>query len=162
MRAGAVATESFGEQEPVGSDAQAGVVMKAAPAAAFIVVETELLLELLVIALDAPALMGALDQFFEGSVLGQRRQVVLLRLCRRDGPLDQQPLARPQARATVVTAGMAYPHRGEAAAQALVGAFAPVHGVKGVRRQGLRQRPLTVTGWRLAVRRGCTGGRPRP
>ena len=37
--------ESFGEQEAVGGNAQAGVVMKAAPATAFVVVEAEFLLE---------------------------------------------------------------------------------------------------------------------
>src|SRR5689334_20614762 len=46
---------ALGHQEPVGGDAQAGVVVEAAPAAALEVAEPELLLQLLEVALDAPA-----------------------------------------------------------------------------------------------------------
>jgi hypothetical protein len=45
----------LGDQEPVGCDAQRGVVVEAAPSSSFEVAEADLLLELLVIALDAPA-----------------------------------------------------------------------------------------------------------
>lgn len=50
--------EPLGHQEAIGRDAQSGMVVKPAPAAALIVPQTEVLLELLVVALDAPALMG--------------------------------------------------------------------------------------------------------
>ena len=48
----------FGNEKAVGGDAERGVVMKAAPATAFIVSETEFLLEVLIVALDAPAQLG--------------------------------------------------------------------------------------------------------
>ena len=46
--------------------------MKAAPSAAFEVSESDLLLELLIIALDAPAQFCRIDQFGKGDVLGKR------------------------------------------------------------------------------------------
>jgi hypothetical protein len=45
-------------QESVGGDAQAGVVVEAAPAPSFIVPQPHFLLEDLVVALDAPAHLG--------------------------------------------------------------------------------------------------------
>src|SRR3954463_149211 len=47
-------------------------MMEAAPAAALVVAEADLLLELLVIALDQPARLGGMDQVLEW---GARRQV---------------------------------------------------------------------------------------
>src|SRR4051812_36030233 len=44
----------FGDQEAIGGDAQTGMVVEAAPAAALEVPEPKLLLEVLVVALDAP------------------------------------------------------------------------------------------------------------
>src|SRR5512147_2970005 len=61
----------FGDQEAVGGDAECGVVVEAAPAAAFIMAEPELLLELLVIPLDPPAQFGDVDQTVEGASFGQ-------------------------------------------------------------------------------------------
>jgi hypothetical protein len=45
----------LGDHESVGGDAQRGVVMKASPSAAFEMPEPDLLLELLIVALDPPA-----------------------------------------------------------------------------------------------------------
>ena len=44
--------------------------MKAAPAPAFELPQSDLLLELLIVALDAPAQLGEIDQAIEGDVLG--------------------------------------------------------------------------------------------
>ena len=52
----------LGSQEAVGGDAQRGVMMEATPAAPFIVAEPDLLLEFLIVALDAPAQLGEIDQ----------------------------------------------------------------------------------------------------
>lgn len=73
LRAGPVSGESFGKQEAVGSDAQAGMVMKPAPATAFVVVKSEFLLEFLVVTFNAPALVGCSDQFGERTGLRQCR-----------------------------------------------------------------------------------------
>jgi len=45
----------FGDQESMGRDTQGGVVVKAAPAAAFITPKAKLLLESAIVALDAPS-----------------------------------------------------------------------------------------------------------
>lgn len=45
-------------QEVVGGDCQAGMMMEASPAASFVVTESEVSLEVLVVALDAPAHLG--------------------------------------------------------------------------------------------------------
>ena len=46
--------------------------MEAAPAASFVVIEPDLLLELLIIALDPPAQLGKIHKPAEGDVLGKR------------------------------------------------------------------------------------------
>src|SRR5665811_2398497 len=50
--------ESLGHQEAVGRDAQSGVMVKAAPTPSFIVAKPEVLLQILVIALNAPTHLG--------------------------------------------------------------------------------------------------------
>src|SRR5262245_48223527 len=51
----------FGDQESVSGNADGGVMVEAAPASAFEMAEPDLLLELLVVALDAPAHHGDID-----------------------------------------------------------------------------------------------------
>ena len=46
---------AFQDEEGVGGDAERGVVVKAAPAAAFVMSDADLLFEIEIIALDAPA-----------------------------------------------------------------------------------------------------------
>ena len=69
-------------QESVGCDAHRGVMMEATPAAAFIMPEPDLLLEFLIIALDAPAQLGSVDQIAECDAARQGREPVLGRLLR--------------------------------------------------------------------------------
>jgi hypothetical protein len=66
--------------------------MEAAPPAPFIITEAELLLELLIIALDPPAQFCQVYQPVEGDILGQGGQRILGRLGFSFRPLDQQPL----------------------------------------------------------------------
>ena len=61
----------LGNQEGVSGDAQAGMVMKAAPAAALEVVEPDFLLEFPVIALDPPSQLDQADQVLQGGCLCQ-------------------------------------------------------------------------------------------
>ena len=49
-------------EEAVGRKAQGGVMMKATPAAPFIVAEPKFLLQFLIVALNPPAQFGKLDQ----------------------------------------------------------------------------------------------------
>ena len=71
--------------------------MKAAPSAPFEMPEADLLLELLIVALDAPAQLGEIDQAIEGDVVRQRREPVFGRLGLALRPLDQQPFLRSRS-----------------------------------------------------------------
>ncbi len=57
--------EALSNEEGVGRDTQGGVMMETHPAAPLIVREVELLLEFLIIALDAPAHLGHEDKLFQ-------------------------------------------------------------------------------------------------
>ena len=57
--------QSFEHEEAVGGNAQGGMMMEAAPVAAFVVREAELGFELLVVALDHSAAHGIEDELYE-------------------------------------------------------------------------------------------------
>src|SRR5712692_9739758 len=71
------------------------MVMEAAPAAPLEMIEPELILELLIVALDAPAQLGQAGQLGDGRGLWQRREPILRGLGVAPRPLDQQPLFPP-------------------------------------------------------------------
>src|SRR5207244_6104962 len=75
-------------------------MMEAAPATTFEMSEPDLLLEFLIVALDAPAQLGEVDQTMEGNVLRKRREPVFGRLLLALGPLDQQPFFRADRKST--------------------------------------------------------------
>ena len=52
----------FGNEKAISRDAQTGMVVEAAPAAALVVPEPQFLLELLVVAFDAPPELGKFNQ----------------------------------------------------------------------------------------------------
>ena len=56
-----------GNEKAVGRNTQRGVMMEALPAPPFVVREPELLIEFLVVPLDAPAHLGDEDQVFQGA-----------------------------------------------------------------------------------------------
>ena len=66
----------FGDQEPVSGDAQRGVMVKATPSPPFKMPEPNLLLELLIITLDAPAQLGGVDELGEVDILGKGREPI--------------------------------------------------------------------------------------
>ena len=86
-------SQPLGQQEAIGGDAQAGVMMKAPPASALVVAQAEILLEVLVVTLDAPTHLGFKHHALQRHVLGQRAEPVFERLGIALGPLDEQPLA---------------------------------------------------------------------
>ena len=53
----------FGDQETIRSNAQTGVVMKAAPPSSFVMSQAKLLFEFFVVAFDDPAMLGQPHQF---------------------------------------------------------------------------------------------------
>ena len=100
--------QALGQQEAVGGDAQGGMMMKAPPAASFVVPQTQVLLEILVVTLDAPAHLDFKHHAPQRHVLRQRGQPVLQRLGISLGPLDEQPLGRSHFVALAVAGWMAF------------------------------------------------------
>jgi len=102
------------DQKSVGRDAQRGMVMEAAPASSFEMFEPDLLLELLIIALDTPTPFGEVHQFAESDVSRQGRKPIFGRLFLTFGPFDQQPLFGPAFRACVISMRDTNPHASKA------------------------------------------------
>jgi hypothetical protein len=71
------------------------VMVEPAPASAFVVVETNLLFQVLKVALDAPAQLGGLDELSQRRVCRQRREPVFVWSLFGLRPFDQQPFFRP-------------------------------------------------------------------
>src|SRR5258708_29742167 len=67
-------------------------MVEAAPSAPFIVPEPDFLLELLIVALDAPAQLGKINEPLEADVLRQCREPIFGWRGLTFGPFDQQPL----------------------------------------------------------------------
>src|SRR6266852_8836619 len=99
------------------------MMMETGPAAPLVVPEPDLLLELLVIALDAPAHFGDVDQMAEWNVLVQGCEPILGGLGLALGPFDQQRLFRSSCGAP--DGRGAHPHAGKARAQPIGRAFPP-------------------------------------
>ena len=93
------------DQESVGCDAQRGVMVKASPSTALKMAEPDFLLEVLIIALDAPAQLGQIDQTMERGVCWNRREPVFGWLALALGPLDQQPFFRAALGEIVIAMG---------------------------------------------------------
>src|SRR4051794_36504698 len=114
--------------------------MEAAPAAPLIVPEPEFLLELLVVALDAPAQLGKADETVEGDVHRQGREPVLRRLLLLRGPLDQQPFLWAGFAEGVIAMRRPDPQTGKARGEPIGRALAPRDRGPCVRRQRKRDR----------------------
>src|SRR3989442_14321542 len=104
------------------------MMMEASPAAALEMVEPELILELLIVALDAPAQLGEADEVGEGRRLRQGREPILRGLRFAPRPLDQQPLLWPWLRALLIAMGGPHAQSREAGAHRAARPFAPRHG----------------------------------
>ena len=109
----------LGDQEAIGGKAEGGMMMKASPTAPFVVAESDLLLQFLVIAL-------------EGYALGKIGKPVFRRLAFAFRPFDQRPFLWPAFRQLVIPMGGADPQAGESRGQGFGGAVAPSDGVPGV------------------------------
>src|ERR1700738_1199846 len=67
------------------------MVMEASPASALEVSQSKLLLQLLIVTLDAPAQLGQVDETLKGDVLWQRGRPVFGRLLLAFWPFNQKP-----------------------------------------------------------------------
>src|ERR1700736_355444 len=68
------------------------MMVEAAPSAAFVVAQSNFLLQFEVITLDSPAELGMIDHAFEADVDGHRGEPVVIRFGCALWPVDQQPL----------------------------------------------------------------------
>src|SRR6516225_10825745 len=125
-------------------------MMKAEPAAAFEMIQPELVLEFLRVAFDAPPQLREPDEVRDRDRLGQGREPVRGRLGGAGRPLDQQPFFGPGRRAALIAMGRPDAYPGEARAHGPASAFAPGHAVPR-RGQQLRGEPTEAD--RLLLRR---------
>ena len=100
-------------------------MVEAAPAAAFIVTEADLLLEFEVVALDPPAQLGLIDHAFERDVGRQRGEPVVIRFGVALRPLDQQPLLWRGFAALGVVVRRTDPPSGEPRGQRRIASVSP-------------------------------------
>lgn len=82
-------TAPFCDQEPVGGDAQGGMMVKPAPASPFIMTQPEFLLEFFVVALDDPTMFGQAHQISKFGLRRQRGEPVFGGSWLRTEPFDQ-------------------------------------------------------------------------
>src|SRR3954449_764695 len=101
------------------------MVVEAAPATALVVPKPEFLLELLVVALDAPPELGEFDQAREADLLRQGREPVFGRLLLSFRPLDQEPFLRARFAQPVVAMSGSHPHACKARGEPIGCALAP-------------------------------------
>ena len=89
---------SFADQESISGDAERGVVMETSPTPSFEMGKAEFAFQFLVVAFDAPAQFGGVDEDFERGVFGQSREPVFGWRLLALGPFDQQPFERRRRR----------------------------------------------------------------
>src|SRR4029450_11536778 len=120
--------------------AQTGMVVEAALAAALVVPEPQLLLELLVVAFDAPPELGEFDQAREADLLGQGREPVFGGLLLAFRPLDQEPFLRAQLIAPLIARAGSHAPPCEARSEPIGDALAPGDRGPRLRPKSKRQR----------------------
>lgn len=103
----------FGDQESIGGDAQGRMVMETEPPPAFVMTESQLLFEVLVVPLDPPALVGRVHQLGKRRLLGQGRQPEVSGLFGLMWPFDEEPFLRPGLATPRIALGRADANRRE-------------------------------------------------
>src|SRR4029453_16184680 len=92
------------------------MMMESSPAPALEMIQPQLVLELLIVALDPPAQLGEADELGERGRLRQRREPILRGRAVAPWPFDQQPLGRPRCRALLIAMGGPHAQAREAGA----------------------------------------------
>jgi hypothetical protein len=101
------------------------MMVKATPPPAFVVTETDLLLEFEIVTLDPPAKFGLIDHTFERDVGGQRGKPAVIRFGFTLRPLDQQPFFSRMLAPPGVVMGWADPPSGKPRGEWRVAAVSP-------------------------------------
>ena len=126
-----IAAQALADKETVSGNAQAGMVMKAAPASTFVMVEAEFLFEFEIVTLNTPACFSGVDQRLDWGISGQIGQEVAERSRVALWPFDQQPLDVTQP----VALRRAHSQCCKAGGQWCVAALAPLDGAPVLCRQ---------------------------
>ena len=113
--------------------------MEAPPASAFEVIQSQLVLQLLIVAFDPPAQHCEPNKLRARRRRRQRREPILDRRGVGPRPFDEQPLIRAWRRSPVVAMRGPHPDRREARAHRAPCALAPGHGLPSARWQSLGQ-----------------------
>lgn len=112
-------------QRAIGGDTEAGVVVEAPPPSAFVVAQSQFLLELLIVSLDPPTQLGGVDELGDCSVGRQGGEPILARLDLAFRPLDQEPLFGVSLAPIVVPGCRPQAHGGEAGIELGAGSSTP-------------------------------------
>src|SRR6266699_2451390 len=107
------------------------MMMEPTPAAPFEVIQPQLVLEFLVVALDPPPQLSQADESGERDGLRQRRQPVLRRRRFAARPLDEEPFRGARRWPIAIAMGGPHAQPREAGAHGPAGAFPPRHRVPG-------------------------------
>ena len=122
-------------------------MMEAAPSAPFKMPKPHFLLEVLIVAFDAPAQLGQIDQAAEGDLFRTCGEPVFDWLVLAFRPLDQQPFFWAAVGEIVIAMGDTNANPGKARGQLIGRALAPRNLAPGLCRQGMgefldRDRPM--------------------
>ena len=152
----------LGDQEAVGGDAKAGMMVEAAPAAAFVMTEADLLPEVLIVALDPPTQLGLIDQLLKADIGRPGAEPVVVRFGFALRPFDQQPLVGRGLAVLVCCVCGPHTQSDKARRQRCVAALPPGYRLPGVGSEFLGQRfDLDRSrGLAIAVRAGAGGTSP--
>ena len=101
--------QSLRHQKTVCRNAECRVVVKSSPSPPLIVAQSQILLQVLVIALNAPTHVCGVYQVVQCGRLRQCGQLVFLRFGLIGGPLDEQPLLWQEAGLANIAARTAHP-----------------------------------------------------
>src|SRR5215472_5427546 len=121
-------TAPFGHQEPIGRNAEGGMMVKTTPTPSFIVAQSEFLFQLLVVPLDDPAMLGQAHHIGKLGCLRKSGQPVSTRFGFLSRPLDQQPLLGTKCTAPVIVMGSSDTQRRKTGTQGLTSSFSPNDG----------------------------------
>src|SRR3990172_3229762 len=116
------------------------MVVEPTPTPAFEVIQPELVLELLVVALDPPAELREPDELRDRRVGRQGGEPARGRLGRAGRPLDEQPLHGARLMTVLIAVSGPHAQPREARAQAPARALSPHNRAPRLRRQLLRER----------------------
>src|SRR6476659_3987501 len=103
--------------------------MESSPASTLVVVEADLLLQVLEVALDAPSELGGIDECRDRCAGGQRRKPVLGWGVLALGPFNQQPFLGPRFGTPITSMRRTNAQVSEARDEITLGALTPTYGL---------------------------------